>query len=759
MDDGRWIGNPFGLRARTVRATIGDARINGELQNHRDLYPCPVGGCVTPELHRDYLWDQRQRAAVVRDHAPSMDWASARVCPFYFRHVDSTLSIAHRNPQRFVQCYVMLPEYRAALAADRMVVAAPVFRSRLAAEVSTPSYWYPFYSGFSFVQLPTLAPRGYGPDGLSPFRWQLTAVARQETSIASGRLPIQDLFEGIDKGHLLTAWEADSRLVSISEGQATSFLLQWVLLQRMQAILSSAREGVAVAVNLTERITWCFADQHSSFAGKLRELNALGYLPSDLDPHFIQATDGSLWRSATLDDDLRLLGLVDSSGRPTSRVRFCTAWLQAWTTTRDDALTLGAELRECLGHASEAIRNVRRGRSNSQTLAELCLLLLRAALGNELHPQRHPASVQALRSIHLGNVGAARRGIQRYIHERFTRICRLVPEMHILVRARWHTPLRWLFIPLAQENALACGGAPASDHPESAPATYSALILMLEDDLHSLPYAAPGALRHEDDRVLRRMWRLLPRIAPIVSIEEQLVREYLVVPRLWQDLRRNFAQPVNHLASDLAAKVRTSAATDPVGASALAAECLTLIQALFPPGGSAGIRTSAPLVIDLAAAVGAAVQTYRLSRSHCHVTIHDHEGGNTRAFLRPLEGTYAGEDMSGRASRAAQLLILAVILERETKLASGLSIGLNSRKSAVVLEVSVPERLQGGVPHLPWHSEKRSLDEWPVGRGFYSTLYTARLIGSVWQEIAWDGERTVIRIAFQGAGDETGSHR
>src|SRR5581483_6944300 len=58
--DAHWVGNPFGVRTPILGKIAQDARETGvDLSAHRDLSPCPVGGCVTPEMQRDYLWEKQ----------------------------------------------------------------------------------------------------------------------------------------------------------------------------------------------------------------------------------------------------------------------------------------------------------------------------------------------------------------------------------------------------------------------------------------------------------------------------------------------------------------------------------------------------------------------------------------------------------------------------------------------------------------------------------------------------------------------------
>ena len=120
------------------------------------------------------------------------------------------MTAAVRNPQRFTQCYVTLPEMRTLLRRIGLIVAAPVFRD---ASGSSEALWYPFYSGFAFLQLPTRAPgRADQFDSTLPMRWQATAAARLQLRRVHRALPILKVFHEVESGTLLTGWEKKARL-------------------------------------------------------------------------------------------------------------------------------------------------------------------------------------------------------------------------------------------------------------------------------------------------------------------------------------------------------------------------------------------------------------------------------------------------------------------------------------------------------------------------------------------------------------------
>jgi hypothetical protein len=212
-DGGRWIGNPFGVR----NAHLGGISKNlatKEVSQHRDLSPCPIGGCVTPEMQRDY--QSRLHAALPEVTVPAVNWKAFEACPFYFRFSGPAQHSAVPNSQRFSQCYLTMPQVLEWLKTQKIVVATPIIRTLQGNEAG--SFWYSFYSGFAFLQLPSRAPTALGVmDKTLPLRWHATAVARLKTAKTFDEPPIQRVFECAETGMLLAAWERHERIVSVSE--------------------------------------------------------------------------------------------------------------------------------------------------------------------------------------------------------------------------------------------------------------------------------------------------------------------------------------------------------------------------------------------------------------------------------------------------------------------------------------------------------------------------------------------------------------
>ncbi|MCP4646934.1 MAG: hypothetical protein GY852_04255, partial [bacterium] len=215
-----WIANPFGIRPPGFSVCVAKDQFKENDTHptplHRDVSPCPVGGCVTPEMQRDFQWEFRKQGK----SSPALECSSA--CPFYFRHTNESLSQAIPNPLRFAQCYVLLPAFREFMQKSGIVVSAPVHRSPEGINEPGETFWYPLYSGYAFIQLPTQGPIDDGvlDESLSA-RWILTRMAREQRYRSIRRLPIHAVFQGAELGVLTTEWERKNRIVSISEGQAT----------------------------------------------------------------------------------------------------------------------------------------------------------------------------------------------------------------------------------------------------------------------------------------------------------------------------------------------------------------------------------------------------------------------------------------------------------------------------------------------------------------------------------------------------------
>lgn len=549
---GRWVGNPFGLRTPELIARAQETSSGPEPDRnalHRDLQPCPVGGCVTPEMQRDFASECALRGKPVPalSHSP--------VCPFFYRHTSETLSHALPNPLRFAQCYITLPPFRRLLEETGVVVVAPVHRSPEGTSVGGESYWYPFFSGYAFLQVPTRAPgeKGILDPTLAP-RWFLTRVARQRRHRSAHRLPIGEVFESAESGFLTTGWERDRRLVSVSEGQATVFLLQWILARRFIARLEIT--GPSATIDVAGETEWRYAHKGDPFFSKLADLEKVGY---DLNELFgLIRRDGEYIRRATLRDDLQLLGILDRSGAATERLSCAIQWLRARLSGvapgpelspdhesrgAEDPLGLDNAVLLWLGKWSDATERLLASaqQDSGPVLPSLVQILISIASRGAVRPPNGSVSWSDLERVPLAirDLADTASRVERWLLDQnpssFSHICRLVPQMHILVRAHWTAPLRWLFVPtalLAQPPFRVSSG----------------LIAMVEDDITGLPYQLSRDLHVAQDRVLESFQRALPVFSFLSAVEFGCLQDDIVdAYREWESRRPRISEAVHFL--------------------------------------------------------------------------------------------------------------------------------------------------------------------------------------------------------------------
>ena len=502
----QWIGNPFGVRTQELGKIAQEVKVKSESEIHRDLAPCSVGGCVTPEMQRDYSWERKE------DNTADDFWENAEACPFFFKHTNIDLSVATPNPQRFTQCYVTLPELRENLEKLGIVVVAPVFRTFAGDKAN---YTYTFYSGSSFLQLPTRAPEMGNSGWLDrtlPLKWQATAAMRGQPTEEPDHLPIGKLFEDAEQGRVLAPWEREARVISVSEGQSTSILLQWVLMRRMSVLL----EEDILKMDVVKEIEWNFDNE-----GIIKKLRDWGY-----ETNSVVSVDERGMAKTTLYQDLQMLGIFDTeTQKPTERLKSCAAWLQARYEENakigDDAgyrnLLKTWLIQDKLPENLHP-KNFDLTQENAEILLwKICWLFIFSAV-KDIAVLKSPGtfSRDELRKIQIQNFQDLKRNLSEFESENFREVCRLIPPMHAIVRAKWKTPLRWLFVPLAEGDF--------DNQSGSVPRLYNGLIVIIEDDpeMKSLPYTSE--LSVEQDSVLKRLRLAMPLLTMVSDIEEGYVR-------------------------------------------------------------------------------------------------------------------------------------------------------------------------------------------------------------------------------------------
>lgn len=745
-----WIANPFGIRV---------PRDSDHVTDESDETPCPVGGCVTPEMEAAY-----RRSRKISPSAGTA-WRHAEVCPFFFRHSSPRLDAAARNPQRFSQCYVTRPEFRSAMAQAGVVVAAPVFRALDSTPGEPSGYWYSFYSGISYIQLPTRAPSDAGwADPSLTLRWHATAGVRHRTSPLYGSPAIERLVDDIEGNSNLSSWERSTRLVSVSEGQASAFLLQWVLLMRLRAEISTGRgpedEVARRHIDVAGELCWWPGAADDATEHLLSWLAQLGY---DLDAFAgIRRDDAGRWhRCSTLLDDLRLLGLTDELGQPTERTKMAIVWLRtrlmiATMEAQQGSLEIGVA--DWLGSERNPLSVLLDAIDSSRVGLDDIL----AVGGSLLRAATRPCAEVNLYSEALNDAGApdgaamtvvphalwsegdlAER-LDNYLDGPFARVCRLVPSVHILVRAHWTRGLRWLFIPLSDR---ADGTGEQKLH--------AGMILLAEDDLQSAPYRVPPNPK-SNDQVLERLRPLIPVLTYLAQIEEHHVRQELIQHWEARDEARTWVADIRHFLKT----VGRLAEADNTPSATYTARLLRLVGARLQGGEMTGLPlVGVPVVVDLAEAAAVVVDDFnayyptRRSPGTRAVLRADEDG---HAMLRNLEPNYRTET-TGRADdarHAVQILMHDLLAQRVKPSVSEVHLEVTASDRFVVLRTWLDDEFHDGDLGLTlrdqvlFASPPRSVaSALPLERGLAHSLRTARRLGATQLRLA-NGTRAGLNLGF-----------
>lgn len=741
--EARWIGNPFGVRTPTLKEISDQIQsCAGDIREHRDLWPCPLGGCVTPEMQRDY----RDGVPLLGAQAAMNSWRDVAACPFYYRHSDPGLTVAVKNTQRFAQCYLSLPDLRESLEELGLVVAAPIIRAISPAGSGGESYWYPFYSGFSFLQFPTRNPRTKRRDPLFPLRWIATASARLQTERVHRRLPIGKIFVGAEKGEFLTDWERSQRIVSISDGQATSLLLQWVLLRRLRA-LAADHAAHSEPVDLTGHVTWSYEPS----AGIVARLNRLGFRGELESLQLTVSESGAASRSATLIEELTTLGLLEAHAdgfSVTERAHHCLQWLTAriaQASTEHAENGLQARIRPWLEPMRSALKaflpTTQIHREALDLLADLSVcLLLSAGVDVRSLAKVGLTGWAALKEVTLRDAHVLSSLCEAYEKDVFDDVCRLVPAVHFLVRANMTVPLRWLFVPTAT-------GAESANAPSLV---HSGLIVLLEDDLASLPYFSNPAGGQVRDAVLERLHTLLPVLLLVGSIEEEHVRaEHVSAQGQWAVQRDQFLW-LRHLLNTVR---NLMGPPKQEGDGFVHSLLATLQQSLIvlPEFNQSSSATPLVPVPALGAAKGALdlFHTFYGKRKGTTAVLADHCSPNSSVLVRPLSQTYKSESLVSQIRRATSdltLLLLDLLLQRASAGETHMTLDLSESASHKTIIFAL--QLEHPVDETWIWNSSTSLDFWDRGRGFYLSFAISQAVGSRRQAVHNRDDRGIISVDF-----------
>ena len=325
-----WIGNPFGIRSFKNIEHNWDHRIEKEY-SFRDINPCRIGGCVTPEMQSeyqktDYNSDSKIKVKILIEKD---FWKNIEACPYFFRAKNESFDSFEKNIARFAQCYVTLHDVRNILQHNGFITGAPLFRDIVKLiNHHKDEFWYPFFSGYSYVQLLYQVNQDPGWQRFSAqLRWHATSIQRVSSIDMDNKyLPnTKKIFEKCDHdGNLLDKYEQQQRFLDVCDGNASWLLLTWVLIQRHSSAFAESK-------SIEERLSWEYLDglplytRLAKFGFKEEMENILS---STIKENNIQGHEvKTVYRTSTLNEDLILLGILDDSLNPTKRYEYLVTWL------------------------------------------------------------------------------------------------------------------------------------------------------------------------------------------------------------------------------------------------------------------------------------------------------------------------------------------------------------------------------------------------------------------------------------------------
>ena len=652
------------------------------------------------------------------------------------------------------------------------MVVAPVHRSPEGRDTPGESYWYPFYAGYAYLQVPTRAPNDAGfTEAPRTATWLLTRLERENLPRAFRKLPIRSIFEAAEQGQWTTSWEKQLGVISISEGQASFFLLQWLLCQRLLESLTDAE--CPETIDLASEIKWRYAAQGQPFHERLADIQSLGFeLPTQFG--LTTTSDGDFVRCADLWQDLQLLGLVDENRVPTERFECLLLWLKAridcasvtpqqgqWQSL-DGAIA--GRLGSSLSQAKLLCKIGVESEGPAWVLPRFIWLLLTVVSGSKtiVSPPTTEAGWESLKSVQIGAAEPLRKQLHEFLtsNSSLLAVCRLVPAMHILVRSAWKSPLRWLFVPLNLS-----GYARRLEEPDMRGGLVrisSGLIIMLEDDTQSLPYQTIEDVNVEGvkdgDAVTVRLNNVLPHLSSMALAELACLQDSIVgAYREWEMQESRFAQVVHFLreiSQDLASVGGEDAASVRKVVNILAQ------QFFIRPGPATKPSQKERIVTDALKAAMDAIATfnaYFIRHYDCRAKL-DLEGvdeSDAFAELIPYDQQNTGSQNERLRSQAYYSLVWIVLdlLAQRAPYAKGKTLVLTLRtrhnteenRDVIAFEVQVPGKLS-----LDWQYPRDSLSDFAGRRGFHNLFANAIALGAVSGALIPSTATTpaLIRVSF-----------
>lgn len=413
--DNPWIGNPFGIKK-------SDFQYNDIPKPHRDVNPCKTGGCITPEMQAQYHLSNQTGFIQLKNIDSSKYWGNFKACPFYYRAFDENFSHFVQNTMRFAQCYITQSTVRDFLKINGFIAGSSLFKEeKLEKDKIKESYWYPFFSGYSYIQLPYNLKNSKRvsliPDQL---RWHATSIQRIKT-VNEGNSFLPNTITAFGKCSLPEY--ATNRFWDVSDGRASWFLLTWIIYRR-------SYRRTSINGELDASVKWCYVDNTELF----QKLEALGFRYCLEDTLKLRKEGGRTYRISTLKEDIFLLGLSESENDfiPTKRFDFLVTWLLK----KEEK-----DLKEIIIHGN--IKKIE-GKYSIENVISLFVEQVKTIKANKKKEKK------------------------------FLALDFLNPPVHLIVRAFLPTPIRWSFIPFNTQI-----------NNQKVIEPTSAMILLMEDSLES----------------------------------------------------------------------------------------------------------------------------------------------------------------------------------------------------------------------------------------------------------------------------------
>lgn len=421
-------------------------------------------------------------------------------CPYLFlKPLDGDEK--RRNPYRFVQCYVNSPDFVNFLKSNNYITSAALFRIHKIEDNKTTfldNFWYPFYTGNAYIQLPTFAPKDEindeikdkdKGDGKFPeeLRWLVT-TQRNESKINSGDDSISfNLFKKIQT----TNYPKDqkNRYIDVCDGYASFFMLYFIISKRFES-LSKEKKTIS---EFDKETDWIYADSDVEFLNWISSYYSQKASISILKLKLlgdISIRETKWIRNSTWKEDLQLLGLLDKDCNPTDRFEYFKKWLNKDLAESDVQI-----------------------QAFKEQLSDIIDLNVQNTNCNIL-----PITIKEKTALDSLNYNKAKK--------HFT----LLPPLHIIVRAFQTTPIRWIFIPFGV----------TWQQQEGKFLNTSGMILLLKDNLNSKAYKPK--IDEKYNIIHKNVNELLPVLTSLFTIEEQSLQDYLHLERIKLDKQKTEAQ-------------------------------------------------------------------------------------------------------------------------------------------------------------------------------------------------------------------------